>query len=65
MLEEIIDNPAVGHYLTTFGKGTAIFLEGDPSQDLYILVSGQLDVLKGKKKISEMIGIFGVQDCTN
>jgi PAS domain S-box-containing protein len=54
MLEEIIANPAVGHYLVTFGKGTAIFLEGDPSQDLYILVSGQLDVLKGKKGISEI-----------
>ncbi len=54
MLEEILTNPALSHYLVTFGEGAAIFLEGDPSQDLYILVSGQLDVLKGKKKISEI-----------
>ena len=54
MLEEIISNPELGHYLTTFEKGTTIFLEGDPSQDLYILVSGQLDVLKGNQKISEL-----------
>ncbi|MBW1840127.1 MAG: cyclic nucleotide-binding domain-containing protein, partial [Deltaproteobacteria bacterium] len=54
MLEEIINNPALDQYLTTFEKGKTIFLEGDPSQDLYILVSGQLDVLKGNKTLSEM-----------
>lgn len=54
MLEEIINNPSLNHYLTTFEKGKTIFLEGDPSQDLYILVSGQLDVLKGNKELSEI-----------
>ena len=54
MLEEIINNPALDQYLTTFEKGKTIFLEGDPSQDLYILVSGQLDVLKGNKTLSEI-----------
>jgi len=57
MLEEIINNPALAQYLTTFQKGKTIFLEGDPSQDLYILVSGELDVLKGNKKISEILEI--------
>jgi PAS domain S-box-containing protein len=54
MLEEIINNPALDQYLTTFEKGKTIFLEGDPSQDLYILVSGQLDVLKGTQVLSEI-----------
>ena len=40
MLEEIIHNPSLRRYLVTFEKGTTIFLEGDASQDLYILVSG-------------------------
>ena len=51
MLDEIINNPELDQYLSTFKKGKIIFLEGDPSQDLYILVSGQLDILKGNKKI--------------
>ena len=54
MLEEIINNLSLHHYLTTFEKGKTIFLEGDPSQDLYILVSGRLDVLKGNKEICEI-----------
>jgi len=54
MLEEIINNPALDHYLTTFEEDKTVFLEGDPSQDLYILITGQLDVLKGNKKISEI-----------
>ena len=54
MLEELLSNPALSHYLVDFEEGTAIFLEGDPSQDLYILVSGQLYILKGKKKLSEI-----------
>ena len=54
MLEEVIKNVKVNRYITPFEEGKAIFLEGDDSQDLFILVSGQLDVFKGNKKIAEI-----------
>jgi len=54
MLEEIINNPAIEEYLCSFKAGDILFYEGDESQDLYLLVSGQLEVLKGKKKIQEI-----------
>lgn len=54
MLDQIINNPDLDKYLSIFETGQIIFLENDDSQDLYILVSGELDVLKGNKKISEI-----------
>jgi PAS domain S-box-containing protein len=54
MLDEIIHNEALQKYLKTYQKGAALFAEGDDSQDLYLLVSGMLEVLKGDKKISEI-----------
>lgn len=54
MIDEIINNPDLEKYITTFENGQIIFLEGDDSQDLFILVSGQLDILKGNKKIAEI-----------
>ena len=54
MLDTVIQNKNLKRYLTSFDKGEKIFLEGDDSQDLFILVSGQLDILKGNKKIVEI-----------
>ena len=54
MLEEVIKNVKVNRYITPFEEGKAIFLEGDDSQDLFILVSGVLHVFKGQKKIAEI-----------
>jgi PAS domain S-box-containing protein len=54
MLEEVVKNVKVNRYITPFEEGKAIFLEGDDSQDLFILVSGQLNVFKGNKKIAEI-----------
>ena len=54
MLEEVIKNAKLNRYITPFEEGKAIFLEGDDTQDLYILVSGQLDVFKGNIKIAEI-----------
>ena len=51
MLDEILNNPDLAKYLTRFKSDQIIFLEGDDSQDLYILVSGQVAVFKGDKKI--------------
>lgn len=53
MLEEFTKNPDLAKYTVTFNEGDILFLEGDESQDLYILISGAVDFLKGNKKISE------------
>jgi PAS domain S-box-containing protein len=54
MLDEIINNKELQKYLKTYQKGDTLFVEGDESQDLYFLVSGHLEVLKGDKKIAEI-----------
>jgi len=61
-IDEIISNPDLAKYLITFTSGQIIFLEGDDSQDLYILVAGQVGVFKGDKKIREITdegSVFG------
>jgi len=62
MLENVIEDQSLNKYLTSFDPGQTILVEGDDSRDMYILVSGQLDVLKGSKKIWEITdrgSIFG------
>lgn len=62
MLDDVINNPDLNRYLTSFETGQTIMVEGDDSQDLYILVSGELEILKGSKKIWEIAdrgAIFG------
>jgi PAS domain S-box-containing protein len=54
MLNKIINNPDLEKYMITFESDQIIFLEGDDSQDLYILVSGKLDILKGNKKLADI-----------
>ena len=54
MLEYILNNPNLKKYLVEYDEGQILFLEGDDSQDLYILLSGKLDVLKGQRKITEL-----------
>lgn len=54
MLEKIINNAELMKYMVSFETGQIIFTEGDESQDLFILVSGELEILKGNKKISEI-----------
>ena len=54
MIDEIIAHPDIAKYFASFTSGQIIFLEGDDSQDLYILVSGQVNIFKGDKKIREI-----------
>jgi len=54
MLDYIVNNPNLDKYLIRFETGQVVFLEGDDSQDLFILVSGKVDILKGNKKIAEI-----------
>ena len=54
-MQDIIKQPDMQQYAKTFAPGDTLFLEGDYSQDMYILVSGILDVYKGDKKIAELV----------
>ncbi|MFC1883221.1 cyclic nucleotide-binding domain-containing protein [Thermodesulfobacteriota bacterium] len=53
MIDQIIKNPELEAYAVNVRAGQTIFLEGDDSQDLYILVSGKVDIIKGNTKIAE------------
>ncbi len=55
MLSSVIHNPEMKKYLVSFETGETLFFEGDDTQDIYVLVSGKLDILKGTKKIAEII----------
>jgi CRP-like cAMP-binding protein len=62
MLDDVITNPNLDKYVTAFDTGHTVMVEGDDSQDLFILMSGELDILKGDKRIygmSERGAIFG------
>ena len=62
MLESFISNPELKKYINSYEANQNIFLEGDEPEDMYVLLSGLLDVLKGDKKIAEMSdrgAIFG------
>lgn len=63
MLEEILhDADLARNFHYKWQAGQTLFEEGDQSQDLYLLVSGSIDVLKGQQKInqiSEPGSIFG------
>jgi len=54
MWKKIIDSPDLTKYHTTYEKGQVVFFEGDDSEDLYFLISGQLDIFRGKTKIGEI-----------
>ncbi|MBW2016265.1 MAG: cyclic nucleotide-binding domain-containing protein [Deltaproteobacteria bacterium] len=54
MLDEVVNHPALEKYITHYQAGHIIFLEGDDAQDLYILVSGELEIIKGNMKINEI-----------
>jgi len=55
MLNSVIHNPEMEKYLVSYETGETLFFEGDDTQDIYVLVSGKLNVLKGTKKIAEIV----------
>lgn len=54
MFDKILNHPDLADYLNVFQPQEIIFLEGDDSQDLYMLVSGSVDIYKGERKIREV-----------
>lgn len=63
MLEDVLrDVEFSRYYHHHWHAGQTLFEEGEESQDLYLLISGSIDVLKGQQKInqiSEEGSIFG------
>ena len=60
MWKEIINSPDLAKYHMTYEGGQVVFYEGDDSQNLYFLISGQLDIYRGDMKIREIteVGAF-------
>ena len=53
MLEEIIHSQDMEPYQVSFDEGETIFLEGDVSKALYILISGRVEIYKGDMRLTE------------
>lgn len=53
-MTNFIERPELEKYIQSYKQDTTIFVEGDKSQDLYILVTGKVGLYKGNKKISEI-----------
>lgn len=62
MVSSITDNTKLDKYVVRFETGQTVFLEGDDSQDVYIVVEGKVGIFKGTKEIAEISGegsVFG------
>lgn len=53
-MQDIINTSDFKKYASTLQPGEILFLQGDNSQDMHILISGELEVLKDDKKIAEI-----------
>ena len=53
-MNKLLNNPELQQYLVSYEAGQTLFLEGDDSKDLYLLVKGRLQILKNKKPFSEI-----------
>lgn len=53
-LPELLGAPDLEAYRASYGPGETLFLEGDASGDLYILLSGKVQVLKGQQVLREL-----------
>lgn len=53
-MQDLLGNSNLKKFTVRYAQGETLFLEGDLTSDLFILVSGRLDILKGPKKISEI-----------
>ena len=53
--EILLKHPGLEKYLTSFHNGDILCAEGDESKDLYLLLDGKLEVLKGQKKVAEVV----------
>lgn len=54
MVDALVSSADLQQYLVRHGPREFLFLEGDPSRDVYMLISGGVEVLKGDKKVAEI-----------
>ncbi len=62
LLDQIKNDPDFSRYKISYPRGQTLFLEGDETQDLYVLISGELGVIKGDKLLATLVEpgtIFG------
>ena len=62
MVEQFTSDPNLQRYIISFARGETLFQEGEASQNLYILLEGKLDVLKGEQVINTIVepgAVFG------
>ena len=53
-IKKLINDDSLSHFLETYSDGKPVFLEGDTSKDIFILIEGSLKLLKNKKQIGEI-----------
>ena len=53
-MSDIFNMPELEKCSEDISPGESLFLEGDETRDIYILVSGRLEVLKDNKILSEI-----------
>ena len=53
-MQDLIANSNLKKFTVRYEKGETLFREGDMNTDLFLLVSGHLEIFKGPKKISEV-----------
>jgi PAS domain S-box-containing protein len=53
-IKKLINDDSLSHFLETYSEGKPVFLEGDTSKDIFILIEGSLKLLKNKKQIGEI-----------
>lgn len=61
-MKKLVQQAGLEKYFQIYSPGDLIFKEGDNSQDLYILVTGQITILKGNIPLTEIVepgSIFG------
>lgn len=55
MLDKLLNNSGLAKYQSEYRPRQTLFTEGDTSADLYILISGELEVLKGRTLINQIV----------
>nr|MBF0220666.1 cyclic nucleotide-binding domain-containing protein [Desulfobulbaceae bacterium] len=53
-IQQLINDQSLSHFLETYSESKPVFLEGDDSKDIFILIHGSLKLLKNKKQIGEI-----------
>jgi PAS domain S-box-containing protein len=53
--EILLKYPGLEKYLISFHAGDILCAEGNESKDLYLLLDGRLEIMKGQKKVAEVV----------